>query len=285
MSFIKKRKITVYSSKSILSNPVDLLGAMFHDLIISGELAYRLAVRDVSAKYKQSLLGVLWAFLPPILTTAIFVLLNKSNVIELSFDNHVPYIIYVLIGVVFWQLFTDSINAPIRMVNQNKSMLTKLTFPKEALIIAGIYQVLFDFAIKLLILACFILYYKVPLSASIVLLPLFIFMILLLGTLIGMLLVPAAMLFEDISAGLPSILSLWFFITPVAYAIPESGTLAKIMNTNPISHLIIAGRDSIISWNISNWDSVFSIVTISLLAISLVWILYRLALTVLLERL
>ena len=77
----KEYPITVYSSKSELANPMALLRSMVHDVKISRELAYRLTVRDIVSKYKQSLLGFIWAFLPPILTTATFVLLNQSNII------------------------------------------------------------------------------------------------------------------------------------------------------------------------------------------------------------
>jgi lipopolysaccharide transport system permease protein len=96
------------------------------------ELAWRLMVRDIKARYRQSLLGASWAFLPPIATALLFILLNREGLIKAS-STDLPYPVFVIIGTVLWQLFTDSLNSPPNLVTANKPMLAKVNFPREGL--------------------------------------------------------------------------------------------------------------------------------------------------------
>ena len=89
----------VYTPESQLSSPCRLVRAMCHDLVASRELAWCLMVRDISARYRQSLLGILWAFLPPVLTAALFILLNRSAVIAVG-ETNVAYPAFVMFGFV-----------------------------------------------------------------------------------------------------------------------------------------------------------------------------------------
>jgi lipopolysaccharide transport system permease protein len=98
----------------------------------SRELAWRLMVRDIKARSRQSLLEASWAFLPPIVTALLFILLNREGLIKAS-STDLPYPVFVIIGTVLWQLFTDSLNSPLNLVIANKPMLAKVNFPREGL--------------------------------------------------------------------------------------------------------------------------------------------------------
>lgn len=142
----------VYTPESQVRHPRRLLAEMWYDLCSSRELAWRLVVRDISALYRQSLLGLLWAFLPPIVTALIFIILHQQEVFTVR-ETSIPYPAFVLVGTVLWQVFVDSINAPLRSVIAAKPMLAKIKFPYEALILSAMGQVLFNLGIKLVILA------------------------------------------------------------------------------------------------------------------------------------
>ena len=94
--------------------PPKLIKEMWRDLLDSRELAWRLMVRDISAQYRQSLLGVFGAFLPPIATALVFVVLNNRKVINIG-QTDIPYPIFVMFGTVLWQVFVDSLNVPLRV--------------------------------------------------------------------------------------------------------------------------------------------------------------------------
>ena len=139
-------KETVYSPDSELRNPGRLVHSMMSDLLASRELAWRLFVRNISAQYRQSLLGYFWAFIPPLFTTLIWVFLNSQNILDIG-DTGMPYPLFVLTGTVLWQTFADALDSPLKLVSKSKAMLAKINFPREALILTRSGMVLFNFAI------------------------------------------------------------------------------------------------------------------------------------------
>ncbi|MEI2692516.1 MAG: hypothetical protein V9H69_23465 [Anaerolineae bacterium] len=118
----------VYSADSQMRRPGQLARAMVRDLAQARELSWRLFVRDVSALYRQSVLGVLWSFAPPIVTALIFILLQQADVLNLS-QTSMPYPVYVLTGTILWQVFTESLNAPLRSAKASQSLLVRVNFP------------------------------------------------------------------------------------------------------------------------------------------------------------
>jgi ABC-type polysaccharide/polyol phosphate export permease len=78
------------------------------DLLASRELAWRLLVRNISAHYRQSLLGYAWAFVPPLFTTLIWVFLSSQNILDIG-NNGMPYPLFVLTGTILWQNFVEAL--------------------------------------------------------------------------------------------------------------------------------------------------------------------------------
>src|SRR5688572_20247597 len=105
--------VNVYTQESPLRYPRRFLGEMFRDLRASRELAWRLFVRDTSAQYRQSILGYLWAFLPPLVASVPFIFLKSQGVVGIG-DTPIPYPAYALIGTIIWQVFADALNSPLK---------------------------------------------------------------------------------------------------------------------------------------------------------------------------
>src|SRR5688572_16781711 len=108
-------KETVYTPDSELLNFGALLRNMGRDLLASRELAWRLLVRNISAQYRQSLLGYAWAFVPPIFTSLIWIFLQSQKVLGVG-DTAMPYVVFVITGTVLWQTFVEALNSPLQMV-------------------------------------------------------------------------------------------------------------------------------------------------------------------------
>ncbi len=215
---------------------------MWHDLLASRELAWRLMVRDISAQYRQSFLGIVWAFLPPIAMALVFVVLNSRKLINIG-ETNIPYPAFAMFGTVLWQVFVDSLNAPLRVVTAAKPMLAKINFPKEALILSGLGQTLFNLSIKLLILIVVLVLYKLPFSWGIPLSLLTILVLVLLGTTFGLLITPIGVLYTDVARGLGLVTGLWFFLTPVVYPPPTSFPFSLLATLNPVSPILVGARD------------------------------------------
>jgi lipopolysaccharide transport system permease protein len=275
---------TVFSPRSELRNPWRLLAAMGGDLWRARGLAWRLAVRDISAKYRQAWLGLFWAFLPPVATTLMFLVLRGGNVLDSGETGPVPYAVYVMWGSVYWMLFRDAMATPITVVTGAKSMLAKLQFPREAVLLSGALQVLFNFAITLLLGIAVLLWYGVPLPWTIALVPLAVLAILLFGFLIGTLLVPLGLLYSDIQQSLNFIVMVWMFVTPVGYAVASDGALARIMAWNPMTPLLTAARDWTLTGDMGALSGLLWVGGGSVVCMLLAWMLFRLAMPIVIER-
>jgi lipopolysaccharide transport system permease protein len=203
-----------------------LIGQSLRDLNTSRFLAFQLAKRDIAAQYRQSYLGVLWAFIPPIATALVWMFLNSSGTVALD-DSGIPYPVYVFSGTLLWSIITESINSPITNTNAAKSILTKINFPKEALITSGILKLLFNTAIKIVLLLVIVLAFGLSLSWSLLLFPFAILAGIIVGTTIGLLLTPIGMLYTDISRLITFGMQFLMYATPVVFVVPQSGVMKK----------------------------------------------------------
>ena len=210
----------VYSSDSQLSSISTLLKSMFSDLKSCRFLAWRFFVRNLSAQYRQTFLGYIWIFLPPLATTAVWIFLNSQKIINISQTN-LPYPVYVLTGTLLWQGFVDALNSPIQLVNQSKQMLTKIKFPHEALIMAGLATVLFNFLVRFILMIGVYFWAGISFHVNMLLAPFGILSLLFLGLIVGVLFLPLSILYGDVQKFIVMITSFWFFVTPIVYPVCE----------------------------------------------------------------
>jgi len=274
----------IYDSHSHLSSPGRLFRDMRRDLFASRGLAWRLFVREISTRYRQTALGYFWAILPVIVNSIIFIFLNSSNLMNVK-DIGVPYPVYVIMGTTFFALFIDALNAPLKIIMASRGMLVKINFPKEAIVLAGMGEVAFNFAIKTVLLVITLLYFKITISsmAFIVCVPLF--GLFLIGSMLGVFLVPLGMLFQDFAYALMMISSAIMFLTPVGYPPPSEGLLALVNSLNPLTPLLMASRDFLLTGSSPYTLSMMIIMTLCLLLFFVGWVLLRLSLPIVIERL
>jgi lipopolysaccharide transport system permease protein len=276
-------KTVVYTPESPILHPLQLLKTMIIDLRSSFALAYRLMVRDISSMYRQTALGYFWAIFPPLVTSLTFVILNRAKVFGLGHFS-IPYPVFVITGTVFWQVFVDALNAPLKVLNANRPMLSKISFPKEALILSAIGQVLFSFVMKLLLLVFVLIVFSTPVKWTVACLIVPIMGLLGIGILLGLLLVPLGMLYQDVQQGLVICTTSLMFFTPVVFMPSETGLLAKIITTNPLSTFILVCREMLFYPELHHLNSALIVLSITLVLIVAAWILYRIALPILIER-
>ena len=156
---------TEYSSESEIRRPFKLIRDIFAGFYEGRELAWRIFVRNLNSLYRQTLLGLFWAFLPPIANTAIWIFLKSQNVFEIGDtsvgDTSVDSTVYILTGMILWQAFVDAFQAPMEVMNKNKNMIAKLNFPRESLLLVGFGEVMFNLAIRILLLIPAFIYFQV----------------------------------------------------------------------------------------------------------------------------
>lgn len=275
---------TIHSPNSSVTSSPNLLGRMVRDFLDARDLAWRLFVRDLSARYRQSLLGYLWAFLPPIVLTLSFVLAGRASILNTS-NLSLPFPVFALIGTVLWQTFSEAINGPVQAVTQSKPLLARIKFPYEAIVLAKVGELLFSLAIRLSLIVGVLLWFGIvpSWSAFAALLP--IAVLILFGTALGMMLAPLGGLYDDIAWTLTLALSLWFFLTPVVYEQPAAGSLIASANLlNPVSSLLQTARQLLSGGELTHLLDV-GIVSLTTLPLFVAgWIFFRSSLAFAIER-
>jgi len=264
-------------------NLINLLKHSLKDIYKSHYLAKQLAIRDISAQYRQSYLGILWAFITPLTTALVWVFLNLTGTIKLT-DTGIPYPVYAFTGALLWSVIADSIHAPMTSTKEAKSILSKINFPKEALLISGIYKLVFNSSIKVVFLLIFLLIFGVGFKSSLVWLPLTLLSLVLFGTTIGLLITPLGMLYNDIVKIVTMALSIIMYITPVVYAIPKIGLMKIVMEINPLTPLILTTRDLVVGLTPKYLSYYLMILVVCVPLLLLGLLLYRISIPIIVER-
>ena len=276
-------EVKIYQKENKLSL-FKLLKESLHDIYSSRFLARQLAERDIKAQYRQSYFGILWAFLTPLVTAFVWIILNKTGTIKLT-DAGMPYPLFAFSGTLMWSIITDSINSPLTSTNGARAILTKINFPKEALIVSGIYKLLFNTAIKLMLLIIFIIYFNVAFTWYLVLIPFVVLGAVLFGTTIGLFITPIGLLYGDVNKLIAFALKFLMYVTPVVYVIPKAGIMKTLMELNPMSSIILTVRELILG---VEFNSILPMLIILLCCIPLVFlglIIYRISIPIIVERL
>jgi lipopolysaccharide transport system permease protein len=274
----------VYTSAPALAKPRLLFRSMMRDLVASRELAWRLFLRDFQAQYRRTLLGYAWVVLPPLVSTAVWVLLQKQDVLQVAPTN-VPYPLFVLIGMMLWDIFLSALNAPLAVVTASASMLTKINFPRESLILAGIANVAFGAIVRLAIIVAAAAYFHVPWTACVLVAPIGVAALILLGIAVGLLLVPIGVLYQDVSRSTGILYMALFLVTPVIYPPPETGIAAALVRWNPIAPLLTTTREALTTGRMTCLREFLLVVGIGVLLSLTAWFTYRVSLPHLVARL
>lgn len=212
-------------------------GIGLHELLGHYELLYFLIWRDLKVRYKQTVFGVAWAVLQPLLLMGILtVFLGRMAGIR---PDAVPYHLFVLAALVPWTLFSQSLAAASNSLVDSAALLTKVYFPRLLFPISAAGSHTVDFAIGLVILVTFATFAGFPPQASwLVLLPLAL-LALAAALAVGLWLAALNVRYRDFRYAIPFVIQLWFFATPIAYgvqAIPEGAR--PLLALNPMTGVV-----------------------------------------------
>lgn len=275
--------VTIYSPEPLLGHPVSLIRNIAKDLHAGRELAWRLFVRDLSAQYRQTMLGYVWALLPPLVASLTFIFLNSQQIVNID-SGAIPYPAFAMMGTLLWQVFVDAITSPPQALAGAKSMLAKINFPREAILMGGLYMVCFNFLIRLLLVAAVMIVWGITPSATILFFPVAMVALLLFGFCIGLALTPLAGLYGDITRAIPMVASFWMLLTPVVYPARTSGFAGILATWNPVSPLITCARESLTGMPLSHLPAFAAVAILAVIGTFVGLVLFRLAMPHLIVR-
>ncbi len=238
------------------------------DLWTYRELLYFLIWRDLKVRYKQTLLGVAWVVMQPLLTTIIFTVF--LGMLARVPSDLIPYPLFIYAGLLPWTFFSNSVLNSSNSLVGNAHLITKVYFPRIIIPAAAIGARLVDFGIAFIVLAGLMLYYGVAVTWSILMLPVLVVLVTLFSLGFGLWVSALNVKYRDIGIALPVLIQLWTFVSPVVY--PSSLVPIKwqwFYALNPLAGIIEGFRASLFNREFS-WFAlaISAIVTLVLLIYS-----------------
>lgn len=243
------------------------------ELWLFRDMLYILTWRDIKVRYKQTVLGLVWVLLQPLVSTIIFTIFF-GNFVKIPSGN-LPYSIFVLVGLIFWNFFSQALNRASFCLVENHQLVTKVYFPREILPFAAVATVFVDFVVSLVLLVGALFIFHIQ--------PTFLFILLaIVGTIttalascgLGMLLAAVNVTYRDVRYILPFFLQLLVFVSPVIYPLDiVRPSLQFVIALNPMSGIIDALRSSL-SHNAIDHPQLLIISIVSSLVLFMVGLLY-----------
>jgi len=214
------------------------------------ELIKNLVIRDLKVRYKNSVLGILWSLLNPLLMTLVFTVVF-TLMIPSDIEN---YPVFFLCGFLPWSFLTASLTGATGSIVNNASLIKKVYFPREILPVAEVLSNFTNFLVALVVLFAMIFISQIGLTPAVLMLPLIILAQVMFVLGMAFILSTANVFYRDTQHILEVVLVAWFFLTPVFYGIkilPESAQILGLTvdiqlwarRLNPMASLIASYRD------------------------------------------
>lgn len=208
------------------------------------ELLYFLTSRDIKIRYKQTLIGIAWAVLQPVLTTAIFTAIFSSFARFETAD--VPYPLFALSGLIIWLFVHSSISLASNSFVSNTNLITKVYFPRLIVPIAATIAMLFDMLFGAAILVLLMFYFGMAPGWTILAAPFFLFSSLVVAASLGTLFSALNVRFRDVKFALPFMLQVWMIASPIFY---PAGLVSEkwrlVFALNPLTGILEGFRSSL----------------------------------------
>lgn len=219
----------------------------FRELWEVRELLGFLVWRDVKVRYKQTLLGALWAILQPAMMMVVFTIAFARLAGVPTGD--VPYPLFVYAGLLPWVFFSSAVSQAAQSVVNSERLITKIYFPRLTIPLASVGAAIVDFAVALSLLLGLMLWYSVTPTANVLLVPVVMFCFLLAATGVGTLLAGLNVAYRDFRYLVPFLLQIWMFATPSIYLELSSGSTSRLQQwlaLNPLTPLVATFRAAVL---------------------------------------
>lgn len=242
------------------------------ELLNYRELLISITLREIKVRYKQSLLGAVWAIIQPLFMMVIFTIIF-SKFAKIPSDG-IPYPIFSYTALLPWTLFASSLNFAIPSLVNNANLVSKIYFPREIFPISSVLAAFFDFGIASLVFIGMLIFYQIHITWSFFIIIPILSMQILFSLGISFLASAINVRYRDIKHAIPFLTQVWMYLTPIAYPVsivPEKYRAAYMLN--PMAGIIDSYRKILIQGSLPNLQylSISFIIIIFILFVSYVY--------------
>jgi ABC-type polysaccharide/polyol phosphate export permease len=246
---------------------------MVHEQLEYHELLYRMAARDLTLRYKQTVMGFGWAIFMPLINTIVFsVVFTQVTTLQ----TPVPYPLFAYAGLWAWNFFASSVRFSVVSLTSNASLVGKVYFPREIFPFTSIAVCLVDFAVAAVPLVALMAWYRVLPGASVLLLPMVLMVHVAFTTAVGLVLSIGNLFYRDVKYLIELALTVWMFATSVVYPLDRlEGKLALLALANPMTVIIDGYRAALFNLPLHNPVSLVVASVASLLFLFGAWLFFH----------
>ncbi len=242
-------------------------GTFVRELIHYRDLLYFLTVKNFIIKYKQTLIGVFWAVIQPVMQMVVFSIIF-GKFAKIPSDN-VPYPIFVYSALIPWTFFANSMSACNNSVINHAGLINKVYFPRLLIPLSAIGSQLIDFGISFILLVGIMIYYGFPFTTHLVMIVPLILLTVIAAVGFGAWIAGLSGIYRDFRHIVPFLLSIWMFLTPVIYPVSLIGSRFEfLLNLNPLTGIVSGFRSAVLNQPFQ-WNFLF----VSLIGSMLIFIL------------
>jgi lipopolysaccharide transport system permease protein len=230
--------IVLEVTRELIIEPGTAGRGYWSDLWQYRDLFQALAWRDISVRYKQTVIGVAWALIRPLLTMVVFTVVF-GKLLKAPTDGSTPYALMVYVGMLPWAFFSSSVTDAANCLIGNANLISKIYFPRLIIPAASIIVALFDFLISFVLLIAVMVWYRVVPGWQVVLLPIFVVLALALSLGLGAWVTALNVKYRDFRYVLPFAVQLGLYISPVGFStsiVPDQWRL--LYSINPMVGII-----------------------------------------------
>jgi lipopolysaccharide transport system permease protein len=231
--------------RTVITPPGRLNLPSWRELWAAREVAVRLALRDVIVRYRQTIFGVTWVIIQPLVSAGIFTIVF-GEIAGLS-TGAIPTFLFTLAGMLAWNLFNGSLGRAAGSMVGNQSLVQKVFFPRLLVPISSLASVVLDFLVALVLAVVLLFVYGINPGWAVLLLPVWVLLILMIGTGIGLAAAAYMVKYRDVGYVLPWLVQILLYASPVAYAlssVPED--LRWLFDINPVTWFLETFRWSLL---------------------------------------
>jgi len=243
--------------RTVITPPGRLNLPSWRELWNAREVAVRLALRDIIVRYRQTIFGITWVIAQPLVSAGIFTVVF-GQIADLSTgDEHIPYFLFTLAGMLAWNLFNGSLGRASSSMVGNQSLVQKVFFPRLLVPVSSLASVVVDFLVALVLAVVLLFVYGVNPGWAVLLLPVWIVLILMIGTGIGLAAAAYMVKYRDVGYVLPWLVQILLYASPVAYALSEvPANLRWLFDINPVTWFLegfrwsLLGTEAPVTWQV-----------------------------------
>ena len=219
---------------------------LYRQLRKHDDLLYMLSRRDITVKYKQSVMGFMWAILMPLLITTAGVIV-KTGIARVSGRSvHLDEVLGVMVKALPWSFFVASIRFSTSCLASNSDLVTKIAFPRAVFPLSAVASQLFDFGIAGSVMLVFFTIAGVGVSVHLLWVPLLLAMLIAQAAALALLLSSANLFFRDVKYLVEVVLTFAIFFTPVFYDVEMMGRWGQVLLLNPVAPILVSLSDVVV---------------------------------------